>query len=283
VGYEQVQVSSRDALRDSTGAVVRDARGRIVTDMASPRGIAYSTQGLIWDAGVLWRPSPRTHLEAHVGQRYGQIGGYGFFTYQPDARSSVNLMVYEGITGFGGALTNSLANLPTQFTTMRDAISGNLSACVASSAGGGCLGNALGSVNSTVYRGRGVSLSYQVEQGRLRAGVGMGYDRRQYIAAPDTALGAINGVVDQYYWISTFVGYRTTRHSSLEGMLSAYNYQSGLSSTGSLKAVRAGGVYQYDVTQHLRANASIAVDGITRPSLDDLWSATGSVGMRYSF
>ena len=282
-GYEHVQISSRDALRDSTGAAVRDAKGRLITDMSQPRVIAYSTEGLIWDAGVVWRPSSRTNLEAHVGERYGQLGGYGFFNFQPNEHSNFNLMVYEGITGFGGTLTNSLFNLPTQFTTIRDAISGNLSSCVSSLAAGSCLGGSLTSVNSTVYRGRGVSLGYALELGRTRAGLGMGYDRRQYITAPGTVLASLNGVVDQYYWVSAFLGYSLTPHSTLEGSLDAYKYQSGLNSAGSVNALRAVGLYQYYLSRHLTANASLALDGITRVSLDDLWGATGSLGMRYTF
>ena len=283
VGYEHVRVSSRDALRDSTGAVVRDARGRMITDMSQPRVIAYDTQGLIWDAGVVWRPSRRTNLEAHVGERYGQIGAYGFFNYQPNEHSNFNLMVYEGVTGFGGALTNSLFNLPTQFTTVRDAISGNLSSCVSSLAAGSCLGGSLTSVNSTVYRGRGVSAGYALELGRVRGGLGLGYDRRQYITAPGTALAAINGVVDQYYWAAGFFGYRLTPHSTFETSLDVYKYQSGLSSTGNVNALRAVALYQYYLSRHMTANASLALDGITRPALDDLWSASGSLGMRYTF
>jgi hypothetical protein len=99
VGYEHVQISARNAIYDANGNPELDSRGRYVTDYSQPRQIAYDTQGLIWDAGVVWHPSPRTHLEAHVGRRYGQIGGYGFFNWQPNDHSSFDLAVYQGITG----------------------------------------------------------------------------------------------------------------------------------------------------------------------------------------
>src|SRR5690606_2757283 len=68
IGYEDVEVSSRDAVRDGAGIPVIGTDGRFVTDRSAPRQIAYETDGLIWDAGVMWRPSRRTSLEAFVGR-----------------------------------------------------------------------------------------------------------------------------------------------------------------------------------------------------------------------
>jgi hypothetical protein len=283
VGYEHVQVSSHNAVVDSTGAPVIDASGLMITDYGTPRYIAYDAEGLIWDAGVVWRPGRRTNFELHVGHRYGETGAYGFFNYQPSDRSSLNVVLYDGVTGFGGALTNSLFNLPTQFSPIRDAITGNLSNCVSSMSGGNCLASATGSVNSTIYRSRGFSASYSLELGRVRTGFGFGYDRRRYVTAQETVLASINGKVDQYYWLAAFLGYHLTQHSTFDTTLDAYKYQSGLSSTGDLNAVRAVGLYQYYLSRHLTANASLAIDGITRQAVDDLWSAAGSVGMRYTF
>jgi hypothetical protein len=283
VGYEHVVVSNRDAVLTGTGDVARDANGRIITDYSKPRQIAFDTEGLIWDAGVVWRPSRRTNFEAHVGQRYGRFGGYGFFNYQPNDHSSMNVVVYDGITGFGGALTNSLFNLPTQFTTVRDSITGNMTSCVSSMAGGNCLGGSINSVNSTIYRGQGFSAGYSVENGRLRTGFGFGYDRREYITAPNTALATLNGKLDQYYWAAVFAGYALSPHSTIEGTLDLYRYQSGLSSTGDINALRAVGLYQYHLSRHVTANASLAIDAITRQAADDVWSAAGSAGVRYTF
>jgi hypothetical protein len=188
-------VSARNAKYDSAGNVIVDSNGRFVTDYSTGRQIAFDTEGLIWDAGVVWRPSRRTNVEFHVGDRYGRFGGYGFINYQPDDHSSFNLVVYQGVTGFGGALTNSLFNLPTQFSTVRDAITGNLSSCVAAPHRAMRTGS-IGSVNSTVYRGNGFSAGYSFDHSRLRGGIGFGYERRQYITAPNTIMANINGKVD---------------------------------------------------------------------------------------
>ena len=50
-----------------------------------------------------------------------------------------------------------------------------------------------------------------------------------------------------------------------------------------MNAIRASGLYKYDFTQHLSASAMLAIDGVSRPVVDDLWTASGALGMRYSF
>ena len=282
-GYEGVQISSRDAVRDVNGNPVVDRSGRYVTNNTGPRYIAFDTHGLIWDAGLEWRPSRRTNLELHVGRRYGSIGGYGTFNYQPNEHTALNLVVYDDVAGFGGALTNTLYNFPTQFATVRDAITGNISSCVASLQSGNCLAGVLGATNSAVYRSRGVSGTYGVQMGSIRTGFGMGYDRRRYYAAPQTVLATVDGKVDQYYWAAAYLSGQISEHQLFESTFDVYRFQSGLTSAGDLTALRAVVIYQYLLAHHLTATASLATDGIERQAAPDLWSASGSVGMRYTF
>ncbi len=84
VGYENVEVSSRDALRDGNGDAVRDEDGRIVTNEGEPRRIAFEADGLIWDVGVVYRPNRRIALEARYGRRYDSDTYYGSFSWQPE-------------------------------------------------------------------------------------------------------------------------------------------------------------------------------------------------------
>lgn len=65
-GYENIQVTQRDALLGVGGQPVVDGNGRFQTDPASPARIAYSFDGIYYDAGVVWRPSKRTQFEARV-------------------------------------------------------------------------------------------------------------------------------------------------------------------------------------------------------------------------
>ena len=64
VGYEDIQASQRDVLRDVNGVPVLDGNGRFQTDPASPRLLAFDSSGFIWDTGVVWRPSQigRAHV-----------------------------------------------------------------------------------------------------------------------------------------------------------------------------------------------------------------------------
>ena len=85
VGYENVEVSNRDVVRDTNGDPVLGADGRYQTDENSPRRIAFETEGLIWDVGVVWKPSRRTQLEAHYGRRYDSDSYHGV---SPHARTN---------------------------------------------------------------------------------------------------------------------------------------------------------------------------------------------------
>ena len=289
VGYEKVQVAHRDALIDqATGLPVVDRNGRYVTDKSQPRQIAYETEGLIWDAGVLWRPSRRTALEAHLGRRYGSITYFGSFAYAPNSRTSLNVSVYDNVSGFGGMLNTALAGLPTQFEGLRNPLTGGLSTCVASIAASGangntCLNGALASVQSASFRGRGVMVSYGVTGNSLQYGFGAGYDRRSFLAAPGTVLAAANGVIDENYWVSAYLNGRIDRNSSFGTNLWASWYQSGDALAGNTSAVGATAAYYRSITNHLTATAAVGVNGVNREILQDVWTASGLVGLRYTF
>jgi hypothetical protein len=291
VGYEDVEISSRDALRDTAGNPVIGSDGRYVTDESAPRVIAYETDGLIWDAGVMWRPSRRTSLEAFVGKRYDSTTYYGSFSYAPTSRESINVSVYDGITSFGGVITDRLAGLPAQFQAVRNAFSGEIGGCVASIEGTNCLVGALGSLNSAVFRSKGVALSYAVNLGRTQAGIGAGYDRRKFITAPGTVLAAANGVVDESYWAAAYASTQLDQRSSISANATANMFDSGFAGalgsgfTGGGEAIgySASLAYYRRIIAGLSGTAAIGLDGITQESLPDLMSASALVGLRYSF
>ena len=289
VGYEDVQVSSRDAVIDSvTGLPVVGSDGRYVTDKSQPRRIAYDSEGLIWDAGVIWKPSRRTALEAHVGKRYGSTSYFGSFAYAPSRNTSINISAYDSISGFGGMLNKSLAGLPTQFETVRNPLTGNLGGCVVPTGSveagqGACLGGVLGSVRSAVFRGRGVMGSLGINAGKLQYGLGAGYDRRQFIAAAGTVLASANAVIDENLWVAAYLNGRIDRSSSFSTMAYANWYQTGDALAGDVSAVGATAAYYRSITSKLTATAAVGIDGVNRELLDDIWSARGMVGVRYSF
>lgn len=284
VGYEDVEISSRDALLDPAGDPVIGSDGRIVTDTSSPRQLAYDVSGLIWDVGVVWRPSTRTSLEAHVGRRYDSTSYYGSFSWAPSSRTGVSVSVYDTISGFGSQLNNSLASLPTRFDATRNAVTGDLSGCVATTEGNNCLGGVLGSVRSATYRSRGIAASYSVSLGRTKAGVGAGYDRRSFIAAQGTILAAANGVQDENYWVAFYLDGELDSNSSFAANTYASWLESGFSSTGDVLAVGASAAYRRQLFGGLSARAAVALDHLDSSQADqDFTAASALLGLRYDF
>ncbi|MEO6717479.1 MAG: preprotein translocase subunit YajC [Novosphingobium sp.] len=283
VGYENVKISNRDAVVDSNGLPVI-AGNRFVTDKSSPRQIAYHAEGLIWDAGVIWRPSRRTQLEAHVGRRYGTMSYYGSFSYAPNERSAFNVSVYDSIAGFGGRLNQALADLPAEFTANRNPLTGDLTGCVASLEKGNCLTGVLGSVRSATFRDRGVVASYALQLGNISAGIAGGYDRRKFIAAPGTVLAVANGLIDENYWVSGNLNGRIDRSSGYAVNIYANWFHSGSAFVGDSSGLGATLSYYRELTDHLEATAAAGLDNISRDDpLPDQTTLSALVGLRYSF
>ena len=283
VGYEDVEVSSRDARRDALGNPVVGPDGRYVTDETAPRQIAYQTDGLIWDAGVLWRPSRRTSLEAHVGRRYGSMTYYGTASYTPNSHTSIAVAVYDNVTSFGSVLVEQVAGLPAQFDAFRNPISGQVGGCVAGPEGGGCFAGALGSVNAAVFRSRGIAASYSVDLGRTQIGTGLGYDRRKYIAAAGTVLAAANGMVDETLWYAAYASTQLDARSVLSADANLSWFQSEADPAGWVMGYSAALSYRRNLIRGLSATAAVGLDGITRENLADFLSASALLGLRYSF
>ena len=284
VGYEDVEVSSRDAVRDGAGIPVVGADGRLMTDKSAPRQIAYDVSGLIWDVGVMWRPSSRTSAEAHVGRRYDSLTYYGSFAWAPSSRSSVNLSVYDGLTGFGGQLNNALLALPTDFGVNRNPITGDITGCVASLQGSNCLTGVLGSIRSAVFRGRGINASYSEQIGRMSAGIGAGYDRRKFIAAPGTVLAAANGVVDESWWLAAYLSGQIDARSTFNINAYANWLTSGFAGTGDATVLGASAAYRRYLLEGLSANAAVGLDYFDSAAAgQDLRTASALLGLRYDF
>jgi hypothetical protein len=282
VGYENVEISSRDALRDANGDPVIGNDGRFVTDSSSPRIIAFDVDGLLWDVGVMWRPSSRTSLEARVGERYDSTTYYGTFTYAPSQRSAFALSVYDGVTGFGGLLNNSLAGLSSDFEAIRNPVTGDFGGLVNGSEGQSIIGG-LGSVRSAAFRGRGVRASYQRTMGRTTAALGAGYDRRTFIAAPGTVLAPLDGLTDESYYVIAGVDRQIGQNASLS--TNAYiNWFDSASDGGDVTAMGGSAAYNHSLTRRLTARAALAIDYFDSEfTAEDFAFATALVGLRYDF
>ncbi|WP_233996710.1 preprotein translocase subunit YajC [Porphyrobacter sp. CACIAM 03H1] len=281
-GYEDVEISSRDAVRDANGNPVIGADGRFVTDPTAPRRIAFDVDGLLWDVGVLWRPSSRTNLQAAVGRRYDSTTYYGTFTYVPSQRSAFALSAYDGVSGFGGVLNNALAGLDSDFQAIRNPVTGDFGGLVTGTEGQSVIGG-LGSTRSAAFRGRGVRASYQRIMGRTTAALGAGYDRRTFIAAAGTALAPVNGLTDETYYVIGGLTREIGQAASIT--TNAYvNWFDGAGANDNVTAVGGTFAYNQSITQRLVGRAAIAVDYFDSEfTAQDFAFATALVGLRYNF
>ena len=282
VGYEDVEVSSRDALRDADGNPVIGDDGRLVTDDTAPRQIAFDVDGLIWDAGVSWRPSSRTELSARVGRRYASTTYFGNFSYAPSERSVFAINVYDGFTSFGGALTNSLSGIGSDFDAARNALTGDFNGLITGAQGASALGLA-GSIRSAAFRGRGGQASYQRQIGRLNAAIAAGYDRRTFVGAPGTVLETLDGVRDESYYVTAALSRPLGRSASIA--TNAYaNWLTSELNESDVRAYGASAAYNRALTTRLSARAAVALDYIDSDfSEEDFATATALVGLRYDF
>ena len=284
VGYETVEISHRDAVRDADGDPIVGSDGNYVSDKSQPRLLAYDVDGLTWDAGVIWRPSRRTSLTAHVGRRYGTTSYDAVLTYAPSTRSALAVVVYDNIAGFGGQINRALADLPTDFTAIRNPITGDISGCVSSLESGNCLNGSLGSLRSSTFRARGVAASYTQKFGRIKAGLGAGYDRRRFIAAEGTVLEAFNGLIDEKYWLTGYLDAELGQNAGFSAYLYANWIESGGTLGGEANSLGAYGSYYHRLTNHISARATVGIDGYdTNDLTEDIWTMSGLVGVKYSF
>src|SRR3546814_17925594 len=90
-----LETSQKDPLLDADGNPVVDDDGRFVADPASPQRIAYRTDGIYWDAGVVWRPSPRPPLAAPVGRRSDSWVFFGSLSHATSATRGMRGVVSE--------------------------------------------------------------------------------------------------------------------------------------------------------------------------------------------
>lgn len=263
VGYEDIEVSQREPLRDVNGAPVIDSKGRFVTDPASPRLLAYNFDGIYWDVGVAWRPSRRTNLEARFGRRYGSWSGTGSFTYQLSSDTAIGAVVYDQVQTFGQSLNDNLALVPVGFLRDGNDPFGNaFGSCVFGGQGsgaGGCLNPALAAVNSSAFRSRGVSATASHQRGPWRAGLGVGYVNRKYLA-PDTGLGfTVNGTRDEAWFGQGQLGYRIDENSSIDGTVFAALYDPGIAGAGDVFSVGGTAAYHRAFGRNLSGVAAVGI------------------------
>ena len=287
VGYEKIEVKQRDALVRG-GQVVTDGNGRFVTDPNSPARIAYDTDGLIYDAGVIWRPSPRLELQANAGYRYGGETYFGSLNWAMSKSMGLQVVVYDGIETFGRQLRDGVAALPTSFNSQIDPFDQQFSGCVFGAqpgrAGGvgGCLNDVFQSIQTASYRARGVDGVLSFQRGRNAMGVGAGYANRK-LFAPRNAPGIVYaGVEDQSAYGQLFWSRQLSRVSAVDANVFVNWYAGGLPGSTDVYGYGANASYAHSFGR-LGTLASIGVYGFDDELVRPQWSAQALLGARYSF
>lgn len=281
VGYEQIEISQRSPVLDSDGVpLIRN--GRYVTDKSSPRALIYEFDDIIWDAGVLWRPSRRTALEARVGERYGGMTYQGSFTWQGHD-SSFALVVFDGIDSFGRMIMGDVAALSgSSLNVVRNPFTGDLTGCAFSTAGGGqCFNDALSGITDANFRYRGVSAQYALQRGQWGWGVGAGYSQRKFITPRGQAV-LIRGSRDENWYGNASMTYSFNDRDSIDTVFYV-NYFDASGGRPDVTNYGAFTSYYKSVTRRLSASASVGVDGAKADDIDTVIAAMGQVGLRYSF
>lgn len=283
-GYEKITVSQKDPLKDANGVPVTDSRGRFQTDPASPTRIAYQTDGLIYDAGVIWRPSPRTTLQARAGRRYGGMTYTGSFSYAASKSIGIQVGVYDSVDTFGRQLREGISNLPTSFIDQRDAFAQQFSGCTfgtSSAAAGGCLNGVFQSISTSAYRARGVDAVIAAKRGALSFGIGGGYAQRRFYAPSGTGF-SIDGVTDDSYYAQAYVSAPIDRNSGVSGNVFANYYESGISAAPGVFSTGGTALYYHNFGR-IATTASAGLYSFTQKGTEDQLSAQGQVGVRYQF
>jgi hypothetical protein len=287
VGYEQIRITQRDALVVG-GVVQRDAAGRFITDPASAPRIAYDTDGLFWDAGVIWRPSRRTFLEARVGKRYGSWTYTGSLSYQMGPGSGIQIGVYDNVTSFGQQANGGVAALPTSFDT--DSGSGfnqSNTGCVFGNSGGAagsCMNGIFASAATGNYRSRGATGVIVLNRGPNHFGFGGGYARRDFIAPPALPGGiTVNGTSDQTYYAQVFASRGLGRNAAISGNAFVSYYSTDLPGSDPTMGWGANTAYTQRFFGHLDATAAVGVYGYEAQGTDNNITAQAVLGLRYGF
>ncbi len=284
VGYEKIKISNKDALRDANGVPVTNGNG-YVTDPASPRRLSYDNDGVIWDAGVQWRPSPRLSAEARVGHRYGSMSYTGSLRWRAGQRTGVAVSVFDSVDSFGRSINSSLANLGTDFYVIRNPFSGDLGSCafVTDKPGGACFNDALTGISTANYRNRGIYAQVSRSGDSWSISAAAGYSNRRFIADSQSVLAAANGLVDKNYFSTVGVSHNFDSQSTFD-VMGYWNYfDSGVPGVADVVNIGANASYRRAIWRRLQASAAVGIDSVDRKGQEAFITLLAQIGLRYQF
>jgi hypothetical protein len=278
-----MDASLDDFVRDANGLPVLTPGGELISDPSRPRLKTYEQSGMMWDVGVIWRPSPRTELQARGGRRYGGTTFTGSLEHRINSHSAVTATVYDNVSSFGRLLIADLSGLPAKFRIPRNGLGQNGCVFGTDPATGACFSDALQSLTSFNFRNRGANILYSANRGPWSLGVGAGYANRRYLAPRVGGAFPLAGVTDQSFTLGANLGRRFTATSGFDVDAYAAWYDSGLrGSAGAFGAGVTGRYYRNVINEHLQAQIAA---GLYTTRADEFDASYGSIllGLRYTF
>ena len=285
VGYENIEASQRDIARDASGVPIIGPNGRPVADPSRPRVLTYNLDGIIYDAGLIWRPSSRTELQVRAGHRYGGTTVAGTFTHQFSANTAMSAVVYDSVQTLGNLIVNDISSLPNDFEVNRDPLTGSLGGCVfgADPGRGTCFSNSLQSITSRTFRLRGASVVFSGNRGLWNWGVGAGYAHRRYGRPDDPAFSLLGPDSDDSFTVSGSLGRQLSRSSEVG--FDAYASWFDTDEAAFHSVFGTGATLSYSrsfMVERLRFLAALGLYHTDDGTIDST-VASGLLGLRYTF
>ena len=282
VGYENIDSSQLDVLRDAGGVPIL-VGGRPVADPTRPRLNAFDRSGLIYDAGVIWRPTPRTELQARGGRRYGGTTFTGSLRHRFNGSYGLNASVYDTVGAAANTIISNVSQLPADFTANRNPLTGAFDGCVfGQDPGTGiCFDQALQTLSSGTFRARGVNLVFSGNRGPWNFGLGAGYSHRRFFEFESNNLSSLDPHVDQSFSLNAGLSRRLSRYSGMSLDASASWYDSDRLGFDPVFGTGITGSYYRTLMRRLQFHSALGLyhtDGLI-----DRTVASALVGLRYTF
>jgi hypothetical protein len=288
VGYEDISSSQQDIVRDAAGRPVVTPGGRLIGDPTKPRLRAFDTDGVIYDAGFIYRPSRRTEVQARFGRRYGGTLVIGSARHQINRYYGVSASVYNGIESFGRLTVANLAAVPIDFDLRRTPFNngfGGLNTCVFGTdpGTGTCFDNAFQSIATSNFRNRGANVIFSGGRGVWSFSAGAGYSNRRYFNPIVEQGFALRRQEDESFTLSAGATRRLTRDSGISLDAYAAWFDPGVRGAQDVfSAGAAASYYRSFLIDRLQFNAAVGLFHNNSGVFDDT-VASALVGLRYNF
>jgi uncharacterized protein (PEP-CTERM system associated) len=264
---------------------VLDPSGRPVPNPGAPRLTTFDIDGVIYDGGFIWRPSPRTEIQGRAGHRYGGTTIVGSLSHRFNNSFGVNAVVFDTVETFGNNVISNLNNLPDTFDIQRNPLTGDISGCaIGTTPGQGvCLSPNLQSIRGTSFRARGGSLVLSGERGLWDYGVGASYVHRRFGRPSDPAFDPFGGSEDDSYGVFAQAGRRLSRTSEINFDVYASWYDSNSATFD--RVFSTGGTISYSRRFLLDRLQLLIALGLyhTDEAVEDSTVASALAGLRYTF